>query len=72
MLYGRATVSRWLPEEFAGMGIVDPALIALLQNFSQAHGPHGATVATIGTVLVDSLSRSMMLVGPRAGQVLAS
>ena len=53
------------------MGIVDPALIALLQNFSQAHGPHGAAVATIGTVLVDSLSRSMMLVGPRTGQVLA-
>ena len=43
------------------MGIVDPDFIALLQNYRQAHQGRRCKISTsIGSVLVDSLCRSVM------------
>ncbi|WP_347140677.1 hypothetical protein [Paracoccus sp. SSK6] len=43
------------------MGIIDPDIIAFLQNYRQAQQGNGCKVQrSVGSVLVDSLCRSMM------------
>jgi hypothetical protein len=45
------------------MGIIDPHIIMVLQNYRQAQQGGGCNVPrSLGSVLVDSLRRSMMTV----------
>lgn len=48
------------------MGIIDPALIALLRNFCPATKPGCLPADAIGAVLVDSLCRSAMTAPARS------
>ena len=43
------------------MGIIDPSIITVLQNYKQAQQGSGCKVAeTIGSLLVDSLKRTSL------------
>ena len=47
------------------MGIIDPNIIAFLQNYRQAQQSSDCKVSEpIGSLLVDSLCRSAMIAGP--------